>query len=272
MKILFLDLDGTLLNDERQISQGNREALQKALEKGHRVVIATGRPLASAKIQNERLGLTGEGCYIIAYNGGIIYDCGAGKAIYENFLPADVALKAVRICNSIDVHAQTYDDTHILVEPNHHPDAVEKYSHFSNLPYRQIDSFEGNIGSGVPKVLVISYGDRPKLELAGEMLKEALAGEADCFFSSKSFMEVVKPGLNKGTAITRLCGMLNIPIENSIACGDQENDLVMIRTAGIGVAMANGIDTVKEAADYVTVRDNNHDGIAEVVEKFLLSE
>ena len=121
MKILFLDLDGTLLNDEKEITQGNREALQKALELGHRVVITTGRPLASAKIQNQRLGLTGQGCYIIAYNGGMIYDCGAEKAIYENYLPAQVAIKAVRICNSIDIHEQTYDATHVLVEPNHHP-------------------------------------------------------------------------------------------------------------------------------------------------------
>lgn len=270
MKILFLDLDGTLLNDDKQITPGNREALEKALALGHRVVITTGRPLASAKIQNERLGLTGQGCYIIAYNGGMIYDCGAGEAIYENYLPADVAIKAVRICNSIDVHAQTYDDTHILVEPNHNPTAVEKYSNFAGLPHRQVDTFEGNIGSSVPKVLVISYGDRPKLELAGKMLKEALKGQADCFFSSQSFMEVVTPGLNKGTAITRLCNMLNIPVEDSIACGDQENDLLMLKTAGVGVAMANAIDSVKEVADYITVNDNNHDGIAEVVEKFLL--
>jgi Cof subfamily protein (haloacid dehalogenase superfamily) len=271
MKIIFLDLDGTLLNDEREITQGNRDALKKALDLGHRVVITTGRPLASAKIQNAHLGLTGQGCYIIAYNGGLIYDCGAEKAIYENYLPTDVAIKAVRLCNGMDIHAQTYDDTHILVEPNHHPDAVKKYSNFSGLPYRQVDSFDETLGSGVPKVLVISYGDRPKLELAGKVLKAALAGEADCFFSSKSFMEVVKPGLNKGTAMTRLCDMLHIPIEDSIACGDQENDVVMLKTAGLGVAMQNAIDAAKEAADYVTENDNNHDAIAEVVEKFILN-
>ena len=270
MKILFLDLDGTLLNDEKEITRGNREALQKALDAGHRVVITTGRPTCSARIQNERLGLNGPGCYIIAYNGGVIYDCGAEKPIYENFLPAEVAIKAVRLCNTLDVHAQTYDDTHIVVEPNHHPDAVVKYSNFSGLPYRQVDTFEGNIGPAVPKVLVISYGDRPKLERAHDLLCKELAGEADCFYSSKSFMEVVKPGLNKGTAITRLCGMLNIPIENSIACGDQQNDILMLKTAGLGVAMANAIDEAKAAADYVTVNDNNHDAIAEVVEKFVL--
>ncbi len=271
MKILFLDLDGTLLNDDKEITQGNRAALQKAIEMGHRVVITTGRPLPSAKIQNEHLGLTGQGCYIIAYNGGVIYDCGAGKPIYENYLPADVALRAVRVCNSINVHAQTYDDTHILVEPNHNPIAVEKYSHFSGLPYRQVDTFEGNIGESVPKVLVISYGDRPALEKASELLREALAGEADCFFSSKSFMEVVAPGLNKGSAIIRLCGLLGVPVADSIACGDQENDILMLKTAGLGVAMANAIDAAKAAADYITVNDNNHDAIAEVVGKFLLN-
>lgn len=272
MKTIFLDLDGTLLNDEKEITLGNRVALQKALDLGHRVVITTGRPLVSAKIQNEKLGLTGQGCYIIAYNGGMIYDCGADKVIYKNYLDANVAIKAVRVCNSINVHAQTYDDTHILVEPNHNPDALERYSRFSGLPYRQLDSFEGNIGSGVPKVLVISYGNRPALENAEKLLKEALAGAADCLYSSNSFMEVVAPGLNKGNAIVHLCGLLGVSLEDSIACGDQENDILMLKTAGIGVAMANAIDQAKAVADYVTVNDNNHDAIAEVVEKFMLSE
>lgn len=270
MKVLFLDLDGTLLNDEKEITQGNREALNKALQMGHRVVITTGRPLASAKIQNERLGLTGEGCYIIAYNGGVIYDCGAQKPIYEQMLPKDVAIQAVRVCNSINVHAQTYDESHILVEPNHNPSAVEKYSHYSGIPYRQVEDFANEIGEGVPKVLVISYGDRPTLELAEKRLKESLGDKADCLYSSNSFMEVVAPGLNKGSAIVRLCDLLGVPVADSIACGDQENDLLMLKSAGIGVAMANGIDAVKAVADYITVNDNNHDGIAEVVEKFLL--
>ena len=73
-KILFLDLDGTLLNSRREISKGNRAALEKALTLGHRVVINTGRPLKSALIQNRRLGLTMDGCYLIAFNGGILYD------------------------------------------------------------------------------------------------------------------------------------------------------------------------------------------------------
>ena len=73
-KIFFTDLDGTLLNDKKEITPGNRAAISEALSAGHKIVIATGRPLASARIQAERLGLTGEGCYAITYNGGLIYD------------------------------------------------------------------------------------------------------------------------------------------------------------------------------------------------------
>lgn len=270
MKILFLDLDGTLLNDEKQITQGNREALQEALRQGHRVVITTGRPLASAKIQNQRLGLTGEGCYIIAFNGAVIYDCGQEQPIYENYLPAQTALRAVRICNRAGVHAHTYDATHTLIEPDHDPAAIAYYLSSTGCVSRQVESFDRDMPAKVPKVLAISLTDRPTLEKAERMLKEELSDVVDCLYSSNAYLEVVPKGLNKGTAITRLCDLLGIPIEDSIACGDQENDLNMLKTAGVGVAMANAIDTVKAHADYITVRDNNHDGIAEVVEKFLL--
>ena len=270
MKILFLDLDGTLLNDEKQITAGNKIALEKALELGHRVVITTGRPLASAKIQNERLGLNKAGCYIIAFNGGVIYDCGKQQAIYENYLPKEVALKAVRICNRAGVHVQAYDATHVLIEPNHDPESVEYYRSTTGTVFRQVESFDRELSEHVPKVLCISLEDRTILERAERLLKQELSQETDCLYSSSRYLEIVAKGLNKGTAITRLCGLLDIPVADSIACGDQENDLSMIKTAGVGVAMANAIDAVKHYADYITIRDNNHDGIAEVVEKFLL--
>lgn len=270
MKILFLDLDGTLLDDNKQITAGNRRALQEALDRGHRVVITTGRPLASAKIQNEKLGLTGNGCYIIAFNGGVIYDCGKQQAIYENYLTKATALKALRLCKEAGVHAQGYDATHVLVEPDHDREAVEYYRSTTGTVFRQVESFEKELQESVPKVLAISLTDRSALEGAEKLVKTELAEETDCLYSSNYYMEIVAKGLNKGAAIVRLCGLLGVPVADSIAVGDQENDLMMIKTAGLGVAMANAIDTVKQQAGYVTTRDNNHDGVAEVVEKFLL--
>ena len=270
MKVLFLDLDGTLLDDEKRITPGNRAALQQALDRGHRVVITTGRPLASAKIQNEKLGLTGNGCYIIAFNGGVIYDCGKGAPIYENYLSKETALKAIRLCNQAGVHVQAYDATHVLVEPDHDQEAVEYYRSTTGTVFRQVESFRQELGESVPKVLAISLTERAALERAEKLLKSELSLETDCLYSSDKYMEIVAKGLNKGAAIIRLCGLLGVPVSDSIAVGDQENDLMMIKTAGLGVAMANAIDSVKAQAGYVTTRDNNHDGVAEVVEKFLL--
>ena len=100
-------------------------------------------------------------------------------------------------------------------------------------------------------------------------VKEArFAGKVDTFFSNPTYLEVVPKGMNKGEAVKMLCRMLNVPIENAVSVGDAANDLSMIQMAGTSVAMANGTDEVKAVADYITQRDNNHDGIAEVVEKF----
>ena len=98
-KTLFLDLDGTLLNDEKQITPGNRRALETALDAGHRVVITTGRPLVSAIKQSQSLGLTGKGCYLIAFNGGIVYDSFREEIIYQQDLPTEAALRAIQLCN-----------------------------------------------------------------------------------------------------------------------------------------------------------------------------
>ena len=271
MKVLFLDLDGTLLNDEKEITPGNRAALQAALERGHKVVITTGRPLASAKIQNEKLGLEGDGCYIIAFNGGVIYDCGKQQPIYENYLSKEMALKAAALCKQAGVHVQGYDATHVLVEPGYDQEIVEYYRSTTGTVFRQVEHFDTALQEKVPKLLAISLHDRAVLERAEKLVKSQLSVETDCLYSSNAYMEIVAKGLNKGTAILRLCGLLGVPVADSIAVGDQENDLMMIKTAGLGVAMANAIDSVKSQAGYVTTRDNNHDGIAEVVEKFLLT-
>ena len=270
MKILFLDLDGTLLNDQKEISKGNHDALQKALSAGHRVVIATGRPIASARMLNKRLGLNKEGCYIISFNGGIIYDCGKEEAIYEKCLSKETALKVVRICNEVGIHAQAYDLEHVLVEPNHDPEIVEYYGSTTGMHFRQVASFDETLPERVPKILVISLKDRNRLEQAAEALKAALSTQTDCFYSSGYYLEVVAKGLNKGAAVRWLCEKLGVSVADSIACGDQINDLTMIKAAGLGVAMANATEEVKASADYITLRDNNHDGIAEVVEKFML--
>ena len=94
--------------------------------------------------------------------------------------------------------------------------------------------------------------------------------QVDCFYSSAFFLEAVAAGVNKGSAVERLCRMLDVPLSEAAAAGDEANDVSMIRAAGVGAAMSNAVPAAKEAADYVTERDNNHDGVAEIIRRFLL--
>ena len=94
--------------------------------------------------------------------------------------------------------------------------------------------------------------------------------QLDAFFSCEQYLEIIPRGLSKGNVLVQLAQRLGIPIENTVAAGDAANDLSMLRAAGIGVAMCNGTDEAKAAADAVTCRDNNHDGIAEIIEKYLV--
>lgn len=269
-KILFLDLDGTLLNSTREVSQGNRRALNEALAQGHRVVINTGRPLRSARIQNERLGFTKEGCYLCAFNGGVIFDSYRQEIVYKNALPIETALEVIRMCDARGVHVQTYDLERVLVEPRWDDALVAKYCGRILMEYQMLPDFNTGLRERPPKVLAVSEEDRTVLEVLQREITEAFP-EVDCFFSCDWLLEVVPKGVNKGTALERLCGILDIPVADSVAAGDEENDLTMILAAGVGCAMANGTQRVKDSADYVTQNDNDHDGVAEIVDKFLLS-
>lgn len=268
-KILFLDLDGTLLNRAREVSQGNRQALTEALAQGHRVVINTGRPLESARIQNERLGFTQEGCYLSAFNGGVIFDPHRQEIVWRKTLPIDTALKVIRLCDAKGVHVQTYDMTHVLVEPKWDDALVKKYCDRILMKHRMLPSFEIGLQEEPAKVLAVSENDRAVLEQLQKEITERFP-QVDCFFSTDWLLEIVPKGVNKGTALERLCDILEIPVADSVAAGDEENDLPMILAAGVGCAMANGTQRVKDAADYVTQNDNDQDGVAEIVHKFLL--
>ena len=106
-KILFADLDRTLLCDDKSISEKNRAAIQKMLERGHYFVLATGRPVESGRIVAKDLGLTSPGCYMIAFNGAVIYDCAADRVLYKSALPIEVAQEIFDRAHKAGIYAQT---------------------------------------------------------------------------------------------------------------------------------------------------------------------
>lgn len=267
-KALFLDLDGTLLNDRKEITPGNRAAIERALAAGHRVVITTGRPLVSAIEQARRLGLTGAGCYLIAFNGGILYDMGARKVLFEETVPLDLVRAVYEEANRRELHIQTYDERRVLVEPRCDDDALRRYCANILMEYAVIPGVDA-LTREPAKLLVIDFEHKEPLLSFRDWVLERYGERLDSFFSCEEYLEIIPRGLSKGSALLQLAGRLGIPREHTVSAGDAANDLSMLEAAGIGVAMCNGTDEAKAAADAVTTRDNNHDGIAEVIEKYL---
>ena len=270
-RLLFLDLDGTLLNDAKEITPGNREALERTLQRGHGVIITTGRPLKSALAQARRLGLDKPGCYTIAYNGAMVYDWSKQDKMFARALSKDSVIRVFEQANKIGEHIQTYDSYDVLVEPRGDDEAVRRYCKMVSMTHRVIDDIHTDLQEDPVKCLVINYEKKEGLLKMQDWIRENMP-EMDCFFSCEQFLEVVPKGMNKGEAVKMLCKKLDVEIENAVACGDAANDLAMLKAAGIGVAMINGADEVKAVADYITTRDNNHDGVAEAADKFFYEE
>ena len=266
-RLLFLDLDGTLLNDAKEITAGNREALERTLAWGHGVIITTGRPLKSAMAQSRRLGLDKPGCYTIAYNGAMIYDWRAKEVIFSHALTIDSVIRVFEKANAIGEHIQTYDSMDVLVEKRCEDDALRRYCQMVSMSYRVIDDIHTDLKENPVKCLVINYEKKDGLLKMQDWIRSQMP-ELDCFASSEYFLEVVPKGMNKGQAVKMLCARLGVQIENAVAAGDAANDMAMLQAAGIGAAMINGSDQVKAIADYITTRDNNHDGVAEIADKF----
>lgn len=266
--LLFLDLDGTLLNDAKEITPGNRSALDAALQRGHGVIITTGRPLKSAMAHARKLQLDKPGCYLASYNGAVIYDWAKNEQVYNRTLSYDIVNRIFDYVNSTGIHVQTYDTWDVLVEPRCDNATVRRYCD-GTIGFRVIGDVHTDLTEEPVKILIIDFDNKSALEAIQTWVHRNMGDVTECCFSSDAYLEVMPKNICKGEAVKMLCGILNVPVQNAVAVGDEANDLSMIVDAGIGVAMCNGIEAVKAAADYITQKDNNHDGVAEVVEKFL---
>lgn len=266
-----MDLDGTLLNDAKEITPGNREALERTLKRGHGVIITTGRPLKSALAQAVRLGLDKPGCYVVAYNGAIVYDWSKQDKVFSCTLEIPAVIRLFEKANELGEHIQTYDSFDVLVEERGDDEAVRRYCKMVSMTYRVIADVHTDLRERPVKCLVINYENKEGLLKMQQWIRENMA-EMDCFFSCEQFLEVVPKGMNKGEAVKMLCQRLGVSIENAVAAGDAANDLAMLKAAGIGAAMINGTDEVKAIADYITTRDNNHDGVAEIADRFFYED
>ncbi|MBO5373312.1 MAG: HAD family phosphatase [Lachnospiraceae bacterium] len=267
-KILFVDLDATLLSDDKIISAKNRQAIHSALNAGNYVVVATGRPVESGRVVVKELGLTMPGCYMIAFNGSVLYDCSADRVLCQKTIPIQYVYQLFDKAHRAGIYIQTYNQAEILTEK--HSEELDYYIARTKMKYKLQQDVSMALEEEPYKILMINLENRQILEEFQRTNAAWAEGKLTSFFSCNEYLEYCPLGVSKGAAVEYLCRFLNIPIEHTIAVGDEKNDISMIKSAHIGVAMKNAVEEAKEAADYVTENDNNHDAIAEVIEKFVL--
>lgn len=265
-KMIVLDLDGTLTNRDKVITDRTKRALMEAQKRGKIVVLASGRPTYGVVPLAEELELERYGGYILSFNGGSIMDCRTGEVVYQKRLPIDANRRIVELAMEERVDIMTYHKSLILTNNADCP-YVKLESDINHLNVMQVDNLADYVDFEVPKFLMTDDGDY--LAMVEARVKAALGRNFSVYRSEPFFLEILPRGIDKAQSLAQLISMLGIEQEEMIACGDGYNDLSMIQFAGLGVAMENAVLPVRNAADYVT-GSNNDDGVAQVVEKFLL--
>jgi Cof subfamily protein (haloacid dehalogenase superfamily) len=266
-KIFLTDMDGTLLCTDKSISKENKEMVHALLDAGHVFAIASGRAYASLQRIIDELEVRRPGCFVVANNGAQVYDMATGERIRDMAVEPSAARHLYEEAAKWRLYIQSYSTEYILGSR-----ACPEFDAYVEEAGSagKVESPEITLQRRLPKILLVELHDRQRLVDFQEAHRDWQEGKCISFFSSPRYLEYCPIGSSKGEALQFLCERLDIPIENSFAIGDEENDLSMILAAGTGVAMCNAIPKVLEAADVITEHDHDHNGVAEIIRKYVL--
>ena len=268
-KLLVLDVDGTLLNDEREISKRTLAALLKVQQMGVRIVLASGRPTYGLMPLAKTLELGNYGGFVLSYNGCQIIKAQNGEILFERRINPEMLPYLEKKARKNGFAIFTYhDDTLITDSPDN--EYIKNEALLNNLKIIREDEFSTAIDFAPCKCMLVSDKEKALIGLEQHWEKR-LAGTLDAFRSEPYFLEVVPCGVNKANTLGALLEHLGVTREEVIAVGDGVCDVTMLQLAGRGVAMGHSQDSVKVCADYVTA-SNEEDGVALAVEKLILAE
>lgn len=273
IKIIACDLDETLLDHRKEISKANIDAIQRAKDEyGVRFVVATGRGYTSIDSILKPLGLyQKENEYIISGNGAIICEAKNFRKLAFHGLDYEKACELFAYGYDKDVCMQVFTDQDVYA---FHLNEDEQTVLFQFKP-DSIICEETNLdflkGKTIMKIL-FQNTDMDYLHALAQEMEPLTKDMCSVSFSSGRYLEFNAFGIDKGRGLRELCEYLNIAIEDTMAIGDNYNDLEMIKTAGIGVGVANSADVLKAACDYICTSDHNHSAVAEAIHRFIFQE
>jgi len=266
VQLLALDLDDTLLRADLTISPRNRAALKAAEDRGVRIVLASGRAVGAMERYADQLGMFDRPGYMISDNGSTVTSTLPRAMLYQHTLDRHLFGQLLEAFEVLDLPVQVYRDRTILVtKENAITGTDQKLSGFDR---RVVPDLARTIDFDPTKLVI--PGDPEVLPTALDVIRRAFGDRVNTFISKPYFLEVLPLQADKGTALRYVAQTLGIDASQVMAMGDAANDLGMIRFAGWGVAMANGTDEVRRAARIVSDATHEDDGVAEIVERYVL--
>ncbi|MDR2160479.1 MAG: HAD family hydrolase [Treponema sp.] len=266
IRMLALDLDDTLLRSDLSISYRTRNAIKRAESLSVTVVLASGRSPAAMEQFSRLLGMHRRPGYLICNNGTVIQESHTGKLIYEVRIKKESALSAFDLADAEGFAVQIYEDDIVYVSRSN--EYAEYDQKLTGLRQVVVENFRAMVEAGCYKLLI--PGDPMLLKPLESIIRTYLGSGITLFTSKPYFLEILPAHTDKGTALAKAAEFMGIKQEEVLAIGDSMNDEAMIRWAGMGVAMANGDERIKNIASLVTEKSNDDDGVAEVIEKYVL--
>lgn len=288
-KLIAIDLDGTILDSYGEVSENTKRILKETMKKGTKVIIASGRTIDSIKAIADEISTDK---YIIAGNGSIIYDLQEKNVIYEKYIPKSKALNIIKICEDNSITYSVYTNKTIVADSlkynilyyykqNLKKEPTKKtsitivpniYYYVKNLDNEKVMKiFICDKHQSVFNSILKRFSEIEDIEIldVSHMSRKIISNGSKDVALEYFYTEISEKNVDKWYAIEYLLNKLNIDKTEIISIGDNINDVKMIEQAGLGIAMKGSSSKVTEVADYVTDFDNNNNGAALAIEKFL---
>ncbi len=271
IKLIALDLDGTTLNHERVISERTKNTLRAAADKGVNIVVATGRPKTALPKDVYEIGSIR---YVITSNGACITDLREDKVIYKNCMSSETATFAADLVSRYPYIIEAFTEGFAYIDGDYYRQVQESGCAFRSPEYilstrNPVDDIFGFIRDHSDSIENINVNFESLDDKAAMHPLLLTIPGATITSSFKNNLEIGGATTSKADALTQLGRLLDVRKDQMMAVGDSPNDIAMIKAAGLSIAMGNGEDEVKEAADFVTL-SNRDDGVAFAIEKFVL--
>ena len=264
-RLIAMDLDGTLNNDEKVITAQTRAVLMEAQKKGIRLALASARPSPGLYKERDILELQNYGGILMSYNGGRIVDAATGGVLFETAMDMDMTKDVLRFLETLPV-TPILDDGKQFYVTDAGAFKVDYECRNNNMICSEVGNLADFLDFAPIKILMSVQPER--LKEVQRQIADFLPEELTVVQTASFYLEVIPKRIDKGQGIRDICDTLGFSTEAVIAFGDAENDIPMLRAAGMGVAMGNATEAAKAAADYVTL-SNNEDGIAAALRQLL---